>query len=135
MGEVKATFRLSNPLRSEIPPLEVEALVDSGAVMSLFGRDIVDKLGLELTGRSVVQLADDSTTEMERAGPLRLEWGDPKSAGGHRASFFECLVGEPAVEPLVGQLVLEALDLIVDCPRQRLTVRPESPAYPLHKLK
>jgi len=44
-------------------------------------------------------------------------------------------MGPPASEPLVGQIVLESLDLLVDCTRQTLMVRPESPLLPLLKLK
>jgi hypothetical protein len=36
---------------------------------------------------------------------------------------------------LLGQIVLEALDLLVDCPRQQLVPRPESPYLPTLKLK
>ena len=37
-------------------------------------------------------------------------------------------------EPLVGQIVLEALDLIADCATQTLHPRPESPDRPLLKV-
>jgi len=47
----------------------------------------------------------------------------------------ECIVGPPLSEPLLGQIVLERLDLLADCQNQRLTPRPESPYYPLLKLK
>jgi hypothetical protein len=36
---------------------------------------------------------------------------------------------------LIGQLVLEELDLVVDCARNTLGPRPESPTLPLLKLK
>ena len=45
----------------------------------------------------------------------------------------ECIVGPPLSEPLIGQVVLERLDLIVDCANQTLT--PRHPDYPLFKLK
>jgi len=38
-------------------------------------------------------------------------------------------------EPLIGQVVLEALDLIADCGNRTLSPRSESPDYPLLKLK
>ena len=45
----------------------------------------------------------------------------------------ECVVGSPLSEPLIGQIVLEALDLIADCANRTLT--PRTPDYPTLKLK
>lgn len=47
----------------------------------------------------------------------------------------ECVVGPPGSEPLLGQIVLERLDLLVDCAQEKLVPRPESPYLPLLKLK
>ncbi len=128
MGEVKAKCFIGNPLDVSVKPLDVDAMVDTGAVMPLLGKDILDKLGAQVTRRAVVTLADDTSQEMDVAGPISIEISD-------RKSFFECLVGPVLVEPLIGQVVLEVLDLVVDPGRQTLTPRPESPAYPSYKLK
>ena len=48
---------------------------------------------------------------------------------------LDCVIGPPLCEPLIGQLVLQQLDLVVDCARRTLTPRPESPNLPLLKLK
>ena len=45
----------------------------------------------------------------------------------------DCVVGPPLSEPLIGQIVLEALDLIADGANRTLT--PRFPDYPLLKLK
>ena len=45
----------------------------------------------------------------------------------------DCVVGPPVSEPLVGQTVMEALDLVADCTKRTLTPRPESPDCPLLK--
>ncbi len=45
----------------------------------------------------------------------------------------ECVVGPPLSEPLIGQIVLEALDLIADCANR--TLSPRTPDYPSLKLK
>ena len=128
VGEVRATPRVSNPLRDDSPVIELDACIDTGAVMLLLGRDVVDKLGVPIIGKAIVTLADESRQEMDKAGPLQLTIGD-------RTDFFSCLVGPVGCEPLVGQLVLEALDLVVDCGRQALRPRPDSPAYPSYKMK
>nr|VFJ62785.1 MAG: hypothetical protein BECKFW1821C_GA0114237_100319 [Candidatus Kentron sp. FW] len=53
----------------------------------------------------------------------------------NRKMFGSCLVGVVGSEPLIGQLVLESLDLIVDCPRNTVSPRQESIPYPSYKLK
>lgn len=45
------------------------------------------------------------------------------------------IIGPPLCEPLIGQLVLEELDLVVDCSRKILGPRPESPNLPSLKVK
>ena len=98
MGEVKETFNLVNPKNGQ--SIELNALVDTGAIVSMIGRDIAEKIGLEMDSKAVVYL-----------------------------------VGDYGIEPLIGQMVLEGLDLLVDCSRQKLSFRPNSPAYSSYKLK
>ena len=128
MGEVRATTKIRNPLVPDGPVLDIDACVDTGAVMLLLGRDVVERLDLKITGKAVVILADDSKQEMERAGPAYVEIGD-------RSGHVDCLVGPVGCEALIGQIILESLDLIVDCSRQELRPRPDSPAYPSYKMK
>ena len=54
---------------------------------------------------------------------------------GNRFMIAECVIGPPSSEPPIGQIVLEALDLVADCGKQALAPRPESPDRPLLKLK
>jgi len=53
----------------------------------------------------------------------------------NRTMVTDCVIGPPLCEPLIGQLVLEELDLLVDCNQHTLHPRPESPYRPLLKLK
>ena len=46
---------------------------------------------------------------------------------------MNCVVGPPLSEALIGQVVLDTLDLIADCTNRTLT--PRYPDYPLLKLK
>jgi predicted aspartyl protease len=128
VGEVRATPKVRNPLLQDSPVLELDACVDTGAVRVWLGREVVEKLELPITGKAVVILADDSQQAMDKAGPVYLEIGE-------RGDYFSCLVGPVGCEPLIGQIVLEALDLLVDGSRQALRPRPESPAYPSYKMK
>jgi predicted aspartyl protease len=128
MSEVRATVKVNNPLKVDGVVLELDACVDTGAVMLLVGRNLAERLELPMMGRAIVTRADDSCQEMDKAGPVYLELGD-------RTNYFSCLVGQIGCEPLIGQLVLEALDLVVDRSRRSVRPRPDSPAYPSYKMK
>lgn len=128
MGEVRTKAIVANPIASKAHPIEVDCLVDAGAVMLMLPIDVIDKLGISITGRAVVTRANENRDEMDVAGPLSILIGD-------RKTHCDCLVGPIWGEPLTGQLVLESLDLVVDTQHQLLLPRPESPAYPSYKLK
>jgi clan AA aspartic protease len=102
--------------------------VDTGAVMLALPQDVAERLGLQIVRKAIVSYADDRRDELDVAAPVKIQIGD-------RHMTTECLVLPPTSEALIGQVVLETLDLIVDCQRQTLTPRPESPIYPSLKLK
>lgn len=139
MGEIRANVRLENRddltlfeaghiPRESVRIQELEAVVDTGAVMVLLPQDLVEDLGLKITGRHIVQLADDQKIELPCAGDFLL------TVAG-RQWMTDCLVGPPGCEPLIGQLVMERLDLIPDPVKRTLTPRPESPLRPTLKMK
>lgn len=139
MGEVRTRVTLENQGDrvlaeaghldiARVRRVELEALVDTGAVMTLLPQDVVEALGLPLDGNIIVTLANEDRVELARARFLSL------TIGG-RQMDTDCLVGPPQCEPLVGQLVLERLDLIVDPIRRVISPRPESPFLPSLKLK
>jgi hypothetical protein len=57
---VRVTAKVRNPLLPKGVILEIDACVDTGAVMLLLGRDVIDRLELKIAGKAVVVLADDS---------------------------------------------------------------------------
>ncbi len=139
MGEVKIEIELENfvdrtnadtnggseaPVRS----FKTKALVDSGAVMSMLPRDVVEHLGVPVKDTVIVTLADERKEEMRVAEGVTI-----KVEG--RRTTLPCLVGPPNSEPLLGQVLLEVLDLLVDCPGRRVIPNPASPVYPSLKLK
>ena len=113
---------------NEVRRIEIDALVDTGAVMILLPQDMIETLGLKKVDRTIVALANDEKVEMDIAGTLSLT-----SCG--RIMKTDCLVGPPLCEPLIGQIMLERLDLIIDPLKQTVTPRPESPYLPSLKLK
>ena len=139
MGEISALVELENTadrniasqgLRDEstIRRTTVQGVVDTGAVMLVLPENVVSRLGLETQREVVVTCADERKEIRPVAGPVTIHIGN-------RFMNTDCVVGPPLSEPLIGQIVLEALDLIADCTNRTVTPRPESPDYPLLKLK
>ena len=81
---------------------------------------IIEQLGLPPTRKVTVTLSDGSRQERQLYGELRVQVGD-------RDDVFSCVAKPEGAPLLLGQLVLEALDLVVDCGRQRLIPNPAAP--------
>ena len=137
MGEVRATVVLTNIIdeeRAEIGEIpfddvrsyEADGLIDTGAVASALPVHVVDKLGLKARRRRVVEMADGSRQIVDVVAGLRFE------ILGRDTTDEAFVIGD---EVLIGQTVLEKLDLLVDCARQRLVPNPEHPDQPVLKLK
>jgi clan AA aspartic protease len=96
--------------------------------MMLLPQDLVENLGLDIAGKTIVTLADETKRELDVAKMITIT-----IAG--RQWETDCLVGPLGCEPLIGQLILERLDLILDPLKRTITPRPESPYLPTLKLK
>jgi len=139
MGEVKTKALLRNYGNiwaaendligdDDVAHTELEMLVDTGAVLVLLPQDEVEKLRLRPAKKVVVTYADERREERWVANGLEI------TVCG-RSMVTDCIIGPPLCEPLIGQLVLEELDLVVDSPLKTIGPRPESPNLPLLKLK
>ncbi len=139
MGEIVASVELENTgdrcivrrgLRpeSELRRMTVLGVVDTGAVMLVLPENVVSRLGLRKQREVVVTYADQRKETRPVAGPVTVHIGN-------RFMITECIVGPPLSEPLIGQIVLTALDLVADSATRALGPRPESPDRPLIKLK
>ena len=105
----------------------VRAVADTGAVMLALPEDVVERLGVAVVDSATCIYADGRRGERPIAGPLTVRIGD-------RWTFARCVVVPTGVDALVGQLVMEELDLVADCVRRTLGPRPESPDRPLLRL-
>lgn len=138
MGAVEIDLELENFIdrmtaqkngdAAEVRALKIQALVDTGAVMNLLPQDVIEYLGVPIVDSAIVTLADERREEMPIAEGVTF-----KLAG--RRATVPCLVGPPRCQALVGQVVLELLDLVVDCPGRRVLANPDSPIYPSLSLK
>ena len=99
---------------------EQELIVDTGARAVGLPLSIIEQLGLPATRKVTVTLSDGSRQERQLYGELRVQVGD-------RADVFSCVAKPEGAPLLLGQIVLEALDLVADCGQQRLIPNPEAP--------
>ena len=99
---------------------EQELIVDTGARAVGLPLPIIEQLGLPPTRKVTVTLSDGSRQERQLYGELRVQVGD-------RDDVFSCVAKPEGAPLLIGQIVLEALDLVVDCGQQRLIPNPEAP--------
>jgi clan AA aspartic protease len=135
MGEIRVKVCLTNAVdealahrgdlaADQVRACEADALVDTGAVQSVVPASLAEQLGVEIRGTRRAQLADGSTPTVGVTGPLLF-------ALQGRETLEEALVlGD---EVLIGQTVLEKLDLLADCVRQRLV--PVHAEGPISKVK
>ena len=137
MGEIVASMELENTgdivrqgLRDEstVRRATVDGVVDTGAVMLVLPEDVVGRLGLRTRRQVAVIYADERREVRPVAGPVTVHIGD-------RFMIADCVVSPPSSKPLIGRIVLAALDLVADYGNRTLGPRPESPDSPLLKLK
>jgi len=94
-------------------------LVDTGATMLTIGEDLAERLGIKKEKEVYVALADGSIQRRFKGRGVLVEIGD-------RDCVTDCIILERGVEPLLGQIPLEEMDLVVDCKNKQLTPNPNS---------
>jgi len=137
MGEVRTRTLITNAVDEalarrgqiashDVRSYEADALVDTGAVRSVWPPHGVEVLGLELRGQRVAEYADG---RKESVGVTESVIFD---IGGRDTSEEALVLGD---EVLIGQTVLEKLDLLVDCVNRKLVPNPAHPDQPVTKVK
>ncbi len=104
--------------------VEVEALVDTGAVLLYLQSSVVKKLGLRPIDTVRSRTMSDLLEERRVCSPVELVL-----AG--RKGLFRVIEVPNSLPNLIGQLPLEELDLVVDPRRRRVVPNPEHPDGPL----
>ncbi|HEX6764739.1 MAG TPA: retropepsin-like aspartic protease [Polyangiaceae bacterium] len=120
-------FRHGIIAAEEVRSIELDALVDTGAVMLALPEDVVARLGLQVGPRKKVRDALGRIAEVGLASDLRFEMLG-------REMPCDAYVLPVGAQPLIGQIQLEALDLIVDARAQEVRVNPEHPDGPILDL-
>jgi predicted aspartyl protease len=106
--------------------VRVPGIVDSGAARFVLPATVVKELGLPVTGNVKVRYADHRTATRPRAEEAFVE-----ILGRH--AVFNAVVEPKRDSALIGAIVLEALDLLVDCTNERLV--PRDPRFEIVELE
>jgi predicted aspartyl protease len=94
----------------------ITGVVDPGAAMLVLPQSVVKHLGLRIKGKTRVRYADHRTKDRWEVKGAHVELLG-------RSDTFSAVVEPKRTTALVGAIVLEALDLLVDCRLQRLVPR------------
>jgi len=118
MGLIVAKILLENPREPALEGIEVETLVDSGAVHLCIPEHLQIQLKLQEIDKKEVTLADGSKKLVPYAGPVQIRFKN-------RVGFAGALVLGDQV--LLGAIPMEDLDLVVLPKEKVLDVNPDSP--------
>jgi predicted aspartyl protease len=127
MGRVTVIFTVTNNEdaslakrgqldRDKIRSVELEGVVDTASNYLVLPSHVVEQLGLPIKGEVGVRYAD-------RRGARRKMAGQAEVGLLGRKDVFSAIVEPARGDALIGAIVLEALDLLVDCTNQRLVPR------------
>jgi predicted aspartyl protease len=130
MGKTMQKIKIWNFLdeekikRGEVLPIEVEAQVDNGATSVVLPKDIAERLNLPVARKTWVKYANEKRERKDVVRGLVIELLG-------RSTICEAIVEPERNTALVGQFVLEMLDLWIDSKNGELIPNPESPDMPL----
>lgn len=137
MGEVRVKVKLTNAVdealvrrglltSDKIRSYEADALVDTGAVRSVLPAHVVQQLGLPIVRKTRATYANDSTEDIGVTEVVGIELLT------RRTTEETLILGS---EVIIGQTVLESLDLLVDCVGRQVVPNPAHPDQPVIKIK
>ena len=137
MGEVRVKVKLTNSMdralarrgqikENEIRTYQADALVDTGAVSSVVPANVMQQLGLQVDGQRVAEYADGRNDVVDLTEPITFD------IIGRETTEGAMVLGD---EVIIGQTILEVLDLQVDCRNQKLIPNPAHPDQPVVKIK
>ena len=123
-----ALFRRGYLTEDKIRKITVSMLVDSGAYNLSINENIVTQLGLERITEQVFELADGTLKTFDVVGPVDIRFKN-------RDTTTRAVVLPGNVEPLLGQIPMEDMDVVIYPREERLDVNPNSPLVPKKSLK
>jgi predicted aspartyl protease len=104
----------------------VPAVVDTGAAVVVLPKTVAVQLGVPVDGKTKVRYADNRRATRSLVSDVEVELCG-------RLGTFTAVVEPSRTDVLIGAIVLEALDLLVDCRTQ--TLQPRDPNQILTKIE
>lgn len=126
MGKVMEKVKLAS-LFDPTKSVEVDAVIDTGATMLVLPQNLVDELGLRKICEVTVKYANNQRQQKSVYAGLLVEIQG-------RIGSFDVIAEEEGTEPLIGQIVLEELDLVVEPRTRTLMPNPRSPEMPMVEI-
>ena len=126
MVAILANIRLTNPKEKALKPIDVQALVDTGAMTLCIPEHISVQLNLSEIEKREVITADSKTHVVPYVGPVQINFEG-------RTCFTGGLVIGDSV--LMGAVPMEDMDLVISPAQQKVTVNPKSPNIPTAVVK
>ena len=104
------------PVLGNVKHVTLSGVVDSGAARLVLPQSVVDRLQLQIDGETTVRYADQRRERRAMVGNVWLQL-----LGRH--GVFSAVIEPDRNDALIGAIVLEELDLLVDCTTQSLHPR------------
>ena len=95
---------------------ELSAVVDTGSTLLVLPTDVADRLGLPKSGDAMIHYADRRTATRTLVDQVGIELFG-------RQGTFTAILEPHRTTALIGAVVLETLDLLVDCKTNKLYPR------------
>jgi predicted aspartyl protease len=111
---------------AKVRRLVIPAVVDSGASRLVLPKSVVTQLGLPSAGKVGVRYADRREAVRNKVKDVWL-----KLLG--REGTFTAVVEPKRKDALIGAIVMEDLDLLIDCTKQRL--HPRDPRWVVSEIE
>ncbi len=118
MGICYGELILRNPIRTDLQPIPVKAIADTGATYLCIPSHVAIQLGLAALEQREVILADGSHRSIDYVGPIEVRFANRR-----------CFVGAMVMgdQVLLGAIPMEDMDLVVNPQLRQVTVNPDSP--------
>ena len=124
----EVAFKKGFITEEDVKKVNVQAMVDSGAITLIINDAIAEQLDLEVLDNVDVELADGTHSKRKLVGPVTIHFKN-------RKAHCSALVIPGATEVLLGVIPLEAMDVIIDPLSQQLDVHPDRPYFAGMKVK
>lgn len=110
----------------KVAHFELDAVADTGSTQLVLPADVAERLRLPSAGEATIRYADRRSAVRPLVGEVHLELMG-------REGTFRALLEPDRTSALLGAIVLEDLDFLVDCTGQRLI--PRDPVRPTYEVE